>query len=70
MLGLETAVPIVSDVMVRSGAMTWEQVARAMSERPAAIARLENHGRPVAAGEPANLTLVDPAAKRASISCS
>ncbi len=60
MLGLETAVPIVSDVMVRSGAMTWEQVAQAMSERPARIARLENHGRPVAAGEPANLTLIDP----------
>ncbi len=60
MLGLETAVPIVSDVMVRSGAMTWEQVAGAMSERPARIARLEGHGRPVVAGEPANLTLVDP----------
>jgi dihydroorotase len=31
-----------------------------MSFSPAAIGRLRGHGRPVAAGEPANLTLVDP----------
>jgi dihydroorotase len=33
-----------------------------MSVRPAAIGRLAGHGRPLAAGAPANLTLVDPAA--------
>lgn len=32
-----------------------------MSFRPAVIGRLGGHGRPVSAGEPANLTLVDPA---------
>jgi dihydroorotase len=31
-----------------------------MSFRSAVIGRLHDHGRPVAAGEPANLTLVDP----------
>ena len=33
-----------------------------MSVRPARIAGLGQHGRPLAAGEPANITLVDPAA--------
>jgi len=31
-----------------------------MSERPAEIVRLPGHGRPIAVGEPANLTIVDP----------
>lgn len=31
-----------------------------MSERPAEIMRLADQGRPIAVGEPANLTLVDP----------
>jgi dihydroorotase len=35
-----------------------------MSVRPAQIGRLAGHGRPLAAGEPANLTLVDPARER------
>ena len=33
-----------------------------MSVRPARLAGLDGHGRPIAIGEPANLTLVDPAA--------
>jgi dihydroorotase len=33
-----------------------------MSSNPAAIAGLATHGRPVAVGEPANFTLVDPSA--------
>jgi dihydroorotase len=32
-----------------------------MSTRPARIGRVSGHGRPVAAGEPANLVLHDPA---------
>lgn len=63
MLGLETAVPIISDVMVRSGLMSWADVALAMSARPARIARLEGHGRSVAVGEPANIVLIDPEAE-------
>jgi dihydroorotase len=38
-------------------------VARVLSERPAAIGSLPDHGRPIEAGEPANLTLVDPDAE-------
>ncbi|GAA5153309.1 dihydroorotase [Nocardioides marinquilinus] len=62
MLGLETALPVVATVMVATGRMTWADVARAMSTTPAAIAGLAQQGRPLAAGEPANLVLVDPAA--------
>jgi dihydroorotase len=31
-----------------------------MSERPAEIANLPDHGRPIDVGEPATLTLIDP----------
>jgi dihydroorotase len=62
MLGLETALSVVSEVMVTSGAMTWTDVARVMSQAPARIAGLEGHGGSLAVGQPANLTLVDPSA--------
>jgi dihydroorotase len=63
MLGLETALGIVQQVMVESGLMTWKDVARVMSHAPARIGRVDAaHGRPIAVGEPANFTLVDPAA--------
>ena len=62
MLGLETALAVVSDAMVVSGRMDWAAVAEAMSIRPARIAGLSGHGRPLAPGSPANLTLVDPSA--------
>ncbi|GAA4825074.1 dihydroorotase [Nocardioides caeni] len=63
MLGLETALSVVTTVMVEGGLLDWAGVARVMSANPARIAGLEGHGRPIAVGEPANLTLVDPAAQ-------
>jgi len=60
MLGLETSLAVVSDVMVRGGLLDWVGVARVMSLNPARIARLEGHGQELAAGSPANVTLVDP----------
>lgn len=63
MLGLQTALSIVAETMVRPGLLTWRDVARVMSERPAEIARLADQGRPIAEGEPATLTLVDPDAR-------
>jgi len=62
MLGLETALGIVAETMVSTGLLDWSGVADRMSVRPAAIGRVSGHGRPIAVGEPANLTLVDPAA--------
>jgi dihydroorotase len=60
MLGLQTALSIVTETMVRTGLLDWRGVARVLSERPAEIAGLPDQGRPIALGEPANLTLVDP----------
>ncbi|SFL10260.1 dihydroorotase [Streptomyces pini] len=61
MVGLETALSVVQHTMVETGLLDWAGVADRMSFRPAAIGRLAGQGRPVSAGEPANLTLVDPA---------
>ncbi|SDC67599.1 dihydroorotase [Actinokineospora iranica] len=63
MLGLQTALPIVVETMVNPGLLDWRGVARVMSERPAEIAGLPDQGRPIAVGEPATLTLVDPAGR-------
>jgi dihydroorotase len=60
MLGLQTALSVVVRTMVEPGLLDWRGVARVMSERPAAIAGLPDQGRPLEAGEPATLTLVDP----------
>ena len=46
--------------MVETGRLDWRGVADRMSVRPAAIGRLDGHGRPLAPGEPANLLLLDP----------
>ena len=62
MLGLETALSIVQQTMVDTGRLTWAQVADRMSTKPAEIGRVADHGRPLAAGEPANVVLYDPTA--------
>lgn len=61
MLGLQTALPVVAEAMVVTGLLDWAGVADRMSVRPAKIARLPGHGHALERGEPANLTLVDPA---------
>ncbi|MFJ3902516.1 dihydroorotase [Streptomyces sp. NPDC090025] len=61
MVGLETALSVVQQTMVETGLLDWAGVADRMSLAPARIGRATGHGRPVSAGEPANLTLVDPA---------
>jgi dihydroorotase len=60
MVGLETALGVVAESMVATGLLDWAAVADRMSWRPARIGRLAGHGRPLEAGEPANLVLVDP----------
>ncbi|MFD4542166.1 dihydroorotase [Streptomyces bauhiniae] len=61
MVGLETALSVVQETMVETGLLDWASVADRMSFTPARIGGATGHGRPVAAGEPANLTLVDTA---------
>ena len=62
MLGLQTALSVVVETMVNPGLLTWRDVARVMSEAPAAIVGLPDQGRPLEVGEPANLTVIDPSA--------
>ncbi len=64
MTGLETALSIVQQTLVETGRIGWGDVARIMSTEPARIARIDDQGRPLAEGEPANIVLVDPAAHR------
>ncbi|PTT21429.1 dihydroorotase [Microbacterium sp. HMWF026] len=60
MVGLESALRVVHQAMVETGLMTWADVARVMSATPARIGRLDGHGTPVAARQPATFTLYDP----------
>ena len=62
MLGLETALSVIAETMVAPGLLDWRGVARVMSENPARIAGLDDQGRPLAVGAPANLVLIDPEA--------
>jgi dihydroorotase len=64
MLGVETALGVAITRLVETGPMTLAQVLAVMSWRPARIAGLDHlgHGLPVAAGNPANLCVIDPAA--------
>jgi dihydroorotase len=64
MLGLETALAVVVETMIKSDLLSWTDLAKRMSILPAHIARLADQGRPLAVGEPANVVLVDPAARQ------
>ncbi len=63
MLGLETALAVVLETLLLPGRIDWTDVVRVMSSAPARIARLSEQGGRLVAGEPANLTLVDPVAR-------
>ena len=60
MTGLETALSVVATAMIDTKLMNWADIARVMSERPAEIGQLADHGRPIAENEIANLCIVDP----------
>lgn len=60
MLGLETALSVVIEAMVRTGLLDWAGVADRMSTRPAQIGRVANQGGTLASGQPANITIIDP----------
>jgi dihydroorotase len=61
MVGLQTALSVVIESMRET--LDWRGIADRMSVAPARIGGLSGHGRPIAVGEPANLVLVDPAAR-------
>jgi len=61
MLGLETALALTMSELVEPGLISLVDALALLSWRPAAIAGLSEHGRPIAPGEPANLSVIDPA---------
>ena len=63
MLGLETALSVVTLAMVETGLLDWAGVADRMSTRPARIGGLGEQGSAPQPGRPATLTLIDPAAR-------
>jgi dihydroorotase len=60
MVGLESALSVVQAAMVDTGLFGWADVARVLSQTPAAIGRLTGHSHSFEIGSPANLVLVDP----------
>jgi dihydroorotase len=62
MVGLETAFPILFTTLIKTGRITWQRAVEVMSSTPAAIAGYQNHGRPIAVGEPAHIAVINPTA--------
>lgn len=61
MVGLETALPILFETMVKTGAMSWADIGQVMSSNPAYIGGYRDHGRALKVGEPAHIAIIDPA---------
>lgn len=64
MLGLETAASIVQGVLIDSGKSDWTRFSEVMSFNPAAISGISGQGTGLEIGSPANITLLNPNAKR------
>ncbi len=62
MLGLEMALPVVIETLVKPGLIGWSDVARILSTTPATIGSLAGYEAPLVVGSEAHLTLVDPSA--------
>jgi dihydroorotase len=67
MIGLETAASIAQLVLVESGKSNWNRVAEVLSVNPARIGQDPDQGVEISVGAVANLTLIDPTAKRTVI---
>lgn len=62
MVGLETALSVVVKSMIETKLMSWSDLVDRMSIAPARIAGYLNHGKKIAVGAPANLTVIDTSA--------
>jgi len=68
MLGLEMAASVAHDVLIASGASTWQRFAEVLSYSPAHIGRLSQQGQKLEVGSIANIALIDPTANREAVS--
>jgi dihydroorotase len=64
MVGLESALSVVQLAVVDSGLMSWVDVARVLSRRPAEIGLVPGYDEPFEIGSAANFTLYDASASR------
>ena len=64
MIGLESALSVVQESVLKNNMTDWTVIAERMSFAPARIGRLREHGLPLTQGNPANLILVDPTVQR------
>ena len=64
MVGLESALSVVQAAVVDSGQLSFADVARVLSAKPAEIGRLAGYDAPFGVGSVANLTLYDPSVTR------
>jgi dihydroorotase len=62
MLGLETALSIITLTMVETGLLDWNSVAERISRTPARIGGYTDQGSDFVVGQMANLTVIDPRA--------
>ena len=62
MLGLETALSIITLTMVETGLLDWNGVAERISRTPARIGGYTDQGSDFVVGQMANLTVIDPRA--------
>tara|TARA_Y100000590_G_scaffold367659_1_gene427849 strand:- start:916 stop:1236 length:321 start_codon:yes stop_codon:yes gene_type:complete len=60
MLGVETMASVIWSELVAPGLMTPQRFIALLSSAPARIAGLEDHGRIIDVGEPANIAVFDP----------
>ena len=60
MIGLETALSIVTKTIFDTGLLTWSAIADRMSYAPARIGRYAEHGQEIRVGAPAHLTVMNP----------
>ncbi len=68
MVGLESAIPIAIEALVQPGHVSWAELERLLSHRPAEIGRLGvdgpgEHPTALEPGQPADLALIDPAGR-------
>ncbi|WP_166984640.1 dihydroorotase [Canibacter zhoujuaniae] len=64
MVGLESALPISVLSLIKPGHISWAKLEQLLSQKPAEIGSYDEHPKQLAAGEIADLVLVDPAGTR------
>ena len=60
MTGLEQALAVVIETMIKPGLMGWDRLVDVMSHQPAYLGKATGQGHEIAVGQPANLVLIDP----------